>query len=222
MTVRFIEEAVPIPAGLGDLDAFRRWAQSDDFPRHGRFAFLRGQLWVDMAMEQAFSHNRVKVRFTTVLEGLVEADDLGYVFGDRMLLSNATAGVSNEPDVMFVSFAALDAGRVTLVPGADGGVVEVVGAPDMVLEVVSNSSVRQDTRVLVEDYWRAGIPEYWLVDARGETPAFDILRPGSDGYVRTRRQTGGWVKSQVFGRSFRLTQTADRRGNPRYDVEVRA
>ena len=56
---------------------------------------------------------------------------------------------------------------------------------------------------------------------RGETPVFDILRPGPGGYVRTRRQTGGWVKSQVFGRSFRLTQTADRRGNPRYDVEVR-
>jgi Uma2 family endonuclease len=221
MTVRFYDETVQIPAGITDLDGFRRWAKSAEFPRHGRFAFLRGNVWVDMTMEQAFSHNRVKVRFTTVLEGIVEGDGFGYVFGDRMLFSNPAAGVSNEPDVMFVSFDRLEAGRVTLVPGAEGGFVEVLGSPDMVLEVVSNSSVREDTQVLVEDYWRAGIPEYWLVDARDETPTFEIMRSGPDGYIRTRRQSGGWLKSQVFGRSFRFTQAADSRGNPRYAVEVR-
>jgi Uma2 family endonuclease len=221
MTVQFYEEAVQIPAGIADLDGFRRWAKSAEFPRRGRFAFLRGKLWVDMSMEQAFSHNRVKLRFTSVLDEMVRAGESGYVFGDRMLLSNPTAGVSNEPDVMYVSFAALDTGRVTLVPGADGGFVEVLGSPDMVLEVVSNSSAREDTQVLVEDYWRAGIPEYWLVDARGEAPAFDILRAGPDGYVRTRRQSGGWLKSPVFGRSFRFTRSADARGNPRYEVGVR-
>jgi Uma2 family endonuclease len=221
MAVRFYEEAVQIPAGINDLDAFRHWAKSDDYPRRGRFAFLRGKLWVDMSMEQAFSHNRVKVRFTTVLDDLVAADDSGYVFGDRMLLSNPAAGVSNEPDVMYVSFASLDAGRASLVPGAEGGFVEVLGSPDMVLEVVSNSSVRQDTRELVEDYWRAGIAEYWLVDARGEQPVFDLLRSGADGYVRARRQSGGWLKSQVFGRSFRFTQSTDARGFPQYAVDVR-
>jgi Uma2 family endonuclease len=221
MTARFYEETVQIPAGISDLDGFRRWAKSADFPRHGRFSFLQGKLWVDMTMEQAFSHNHVKLQFTMVLKNLVEADELGYVFGDRMLFSNPSAGVSNEPDAMFVSFDGLDAGRVTLVPGADGGFVEVLGSPDMVLEVVSNSSAREDKEVLVEDYYRAGIPEYWLVDARGETPEFDILRAAPDGYTRTRRQSGGWLKSQVFGRSFRFTQSADSRGNPRYEVEVR-
>jgi Uma2 family endonuclease len=92
----------------------------------------------------------------------------------------------------------------------------------MVLEVVSNSSMRKDTQELVEDYFRAGIQEYWLIDARGETPEFDILRAGPDSYIRTRRQSGGWLKSQVFGRSFRFTQSTDSRGNPRYEVEVRA
>src|SRR3954447_9929038 len=109
MTVRFYEEVVQIPAGITDVDGFRRWAKSAEFPRHGRFAFLRGKLWVDMSMEQAFSHNHVKLQFTMVLKNLVEADELGYVFGDRMLLSNPTADVSNEPDAMFVSFDGLDA-----------------------------------------------------------------------------------------------------------------
>lgn len=221
MTVRFYEETVQIPAGIGNLDAFRRWAKSEDFPRHGRFAFLRGKLWVNMTMEQAFSHNRVKVRFTTVLEQLVGTGERGYIFGDGMFVSNPEAGVSNEPDVMFVSFESLDAGRASLTPSADGGFVEVLGSPDMVLEVVSNSSARQDTQELVEDYFQAGIPEYWLVDARGETLKFDILRAGPEGYVRTRRQSDGWLKSQVFGRSFRFTRSTDWRGNPQYDVEVR-
>jgi Uma2 family endonuclease len=92
----------------------------------------------------------------------------------------------------------------------------------MVLEVVGNSSVRKDTEELVEDYWRAGILEYWLVDARGDAPAFDIFRPGPGGYVRTRRQAGGWLKSHVFGRSFRFTRSTDPLGHPRYGVEVRS
>jgi Uma2 family endonuclease len=222
MAVRFYDETVQIPAGISNLNAFRRWAKSEDFPRHGRFAFLRGKLWVDMTMEQAFSHNQVKVQFTAVLNRLIQTEELGYIFGDGMLFSNPTAGVSNEPDVMYLSFESLDAGRVTLVPGADGGFVEVLGAPDMVLEVVSNSSVRQDTQELVQDYFRAGIPEYWLVDARGETPKFDILRAGPGGYIRARRQSDGWLKSQVFGQSFRFTQSTDARGNPRYEVEIRS
>ena len=72
-------------------------------------------------MEQAFSHNQVKLQFTMVLKALVQADELGYVFADRMLLSNPRAGVSNEPDAMFVSFDGLDAGRVTLVPSTEAG-----------------------------------------------------------------------------------------------------
>jgi Uma2 family endonuclease len=222
MTVQFYQETVQIPAGINDLDAFRRWAKSDDFPRCGRFAFLRGKVWVDMTMEQAFSHNQVKLEFTMVLKALVRGDELGYVFGDRMLLSNPIAVVSNEPDAMFVSFESLDAGRVSLVPGAEGGFVEVLGSPDMVLEVLSNSSVRKDTQELAEDYFQAGIAEYWLVDARGESPVFDILRAGPEGYVRTPRQSDGWLKSQVFDRSFRFTQSTDSRGNPKYDVEMRA
>ena len=68
----------------------------------------------------------------------------------------------------------------------------------MVLEVVSNSSVRQDTQELVEDYFWAGIPEYWLVDARGETPVFEIhgasrgLCPHAAASWRLAQIAGSW------------------------------
>jgi Uma2 family endonuclease len=91
----------------------------------------------------------------------------------------------------------------------------------MVLEVVSTTSERKDTMTLRDLYWRAGIPEYWLVDARGEEPAFAILRHGARGYAATRPQAGGWLRSRVFGRSFRFSQRPGPLGHPQYSVEVR-
>lgn len=67
-------------------------------------------------------------------------------------------------------------------------------------------------------YWLAGIPEYWLVDARGDTVEFTIYQRGAKGYVVARRQ-GGWIKSKVFGASFRLTRGADDLGHPEFTLE---
>lgn len=85
----------------------------------------------------------------------------------------------------------------------------------MVLEVVSPSSVQKDIATLRDLYCRAAIPEYWLVDARRATPAFTIFRHTERGYVPGCKP-GGWLKSRVFGKSFRLTRQADERGNPEY------
>jgi len=98
--------------------------------------------------------------------------------------------------------------------------VELEGAPDMVLEVVSQSCVQKDTVVLRDLYWRAGIREYWLVDVRVEKLRFDILSRGGRGYL-TVRKSSGWAKSAVFGSSFRLTQKSDRLGYPEYTLTVR-
>ena len=73
---------------------------------------------------------------------------------------------------------------------------------------------------LPELYWRAGIPEYWLVDARSSRLQFDIFEYQSDGYATVRKQ-GGWTQSQVFGKSFRLSRRIDDEGNPEYSLSVR-
>jgi hypothetical protein len=214
-----LQESIRIPPGLEDLEAFRRWARSDDFPEHGRFAYLRGEIWVDLSMEQAFTHNQVKTRYSGVLDPLALADGQGYYFSDGMLLSIPEVDLSTIPDGFFVTFAALREGRVRLLEGAEGGYVELVGSPDMVLEVVSKNSVRKDTKVLRALYWEAGIPEYWLVDARGQAPRFDLLRHGAKGYTATRPHDG-WLHSRVFGRAFRFTQDTDPLGHPRYTLAV--
>jgi Putative restriction endonuclease len=102
-----IEDRVRIPAGLDSLEAFRNWARSEEFPEHGRYAYLDGETRVDLSMEQPYTHNRVKTKITTTLDALVDEMGSGEVFADGILLTNVTANLSTEPDLMFVSFEAL-------------------------------------------------------------------------------------------------------------------
>ena len=90
----------------------------------------------------------------------------------------------------------------------------------MVLEVLSRSSVHKDTVVLRQAYWEAEIQEYWLVDARSEPLKLEILRHTPKGYGATRKQ-GGWLKSEVFGKAFQLTQSKSALGHPEFTLAVR-
>ena len=211
---------VVIPDWVNDLESFRGWADADDFPETGRIWFLPGGVWVDMSKEQIFTHVLVKTEFTIVVGGLVKAGGIGLYFTDGAFFSNEDADIAGKPDGLFVSTAGLESKKVRLVEGMEKGHLEVEGAPDMVLEVVSASSVRKDKVILREAYWRAGITEYWLVDARKEPLLFDILRHTARGYVTTRKQQG-WIKSGVFGKSFRLTQAVDARGDLHFTLAVR-
>jgi Uma2 family endonuclease len=221
MTTVIVESTqVTIPASVVDHESFRRWARSDDFPEAGRVCFFNDEVWVDMSKEQIFSHNQVKHEYNMVLGGIAKQLRLGRYFPDGVLLSNEEAGLTCQPDGTFVSRQRLREGKVRLRQGAQIGYVELEGAADMVLEVVSASSVEKDTEILRELYARAGISEYWLVDARAEPLVFEILRLAPKGYVPVRKQ-GGWLKSIVFGKSFRLIQHKDELGHPEFSLEYR-
>lgn len=219
MATLVLEDEVRIPERLTGLRAFRRWVRSPEFPTRGRFAFLAGEVWVEMSPEEMFWHNQVKGEIGRVLAGLALAPGLGRYFHDRVLVSNPKANLSTEPDGTFVSFEALRDGRVRWVKGEEG-YVEMEGTPDMVLEVVSSSSVRKDTIVLRELYWLAGVREYWLVDARGGALRFDLLRRTRAGYASAPARDG-WRRSRVFSMAFELTSRQDEMGYPQYLLRAR-
>lgn len=204
-----ISDSVRIPKSITDLESFRRWACSESFPEQGRISYLAGEIWVDLSMEQLFSHNALKAEMNAVLSALVKLLGLGYFFINGARLSNPDANLSVEPDGLFVSYASIRTARVRLIEGAKSGFIELEGSPDMALEIVSDESIHKDTEILRDLYWRAGVTEYWLMDARREPLRFDILRRTARGYVATRRQ-GGWLKSAVFGKAFALEQGMDR------------
>ena len=212
--------SVSIPSWVVDHDSFRQWFYQPDFPEEGRVSFLNGEVIFDMSQEQIYSHIRMKMVISRVLDALATRRKLGVFYPDGLLLSHLSAAVSNNPDGVFVANASFENELVRLVDGAKQGFIELEGSPDMVLEVVSDSSVRKDYELLREAYWKAGVREYWLVDARGERLEFQILKHGGKGYSQVRA-VGGWIKSAVFKKSFRLIATKNHLGQPDFELQVR-
>ena len=213
-----INGSAHIPHWVIDHESFRRWARSNAFPERGQFFYLDGTFWVDLSMETLI-HNQIKNAILIVLGSIVTNEALGRVLGDRMMLTHPGAGLSCEPDLMFIANASLHDGAVILREGNTS--LEVEGSPDMALEVVSKSSVQKDTVAFKELYARAAIAEYWIVDSTAEKPELVIYRLTDGKYLTVRRQDG-WVKSKVFGRSFRLTSRKDAQGMSQFELEIKA
>jgi Uma2 family endonuclease len=57
------------------------------------------------------------------------------------------------------------------------------GAPDLVIEILSDSSMITDRKVKAEKYRQAGVKEYWIVDAGGPIVSVNLLEDGQ--YVST-------------------------------------
>jgi Uma2 family endonuclease len=211
-----------VPPDVCTLEGFRAWASADDFPERVRVTYLDGEVYLDMSNEEINTHIALKTRLIGTLGSLVEALNLGHFYGDGVLLVNEEGRVSNNPDAVFLSRATLETRRVRLVPRRGGEHLyrELEGTPDWVLEVVNDGSVHKDTVRLREGYHRAGIPEYWLVDARGETLSFQILLRRKTGYAASPGRDG-WQRSRVFERSFRLERVLDEFGLWEYTLHVR-
>jgi len=218
------EEQVEVPLGLRSLEDFRRWTKSDEFPELGRVDFLAGRIEVDMSPEDFFCHGTLKAEIFGMLYQRVKRDGLGYLVTDRTRVSCPAAGWSAEPDIVFVSNETLESGHARLVAkssGEPGRYVELEGAPDLIVEVVSDRSVAKDTQRLPEAFFKAGVGEFWLADARIEPVVFQIHRPGEAGYQAVEADAQGFQLSTVFGCSFRLDARRDARGNWVFDLGVK-
>ncbi len=221
-TTILLEEQIEIPANLDSLAAFRAWATSDDFPERGRIDFLGGRIEVDMSPEDLYCHGTLKVELVGAFRGRVKADSLGSLFTDSTRVSCPAAGVSAEPDLVFVSEESLDAGRVRPIAKSTGEpdrYVELEGPPDLIVEIVSDASVRKDTERLPLAYYAAGVSEYWLVDARGKDLIFLIHRRGPAAYEPVEADADGYQHSAVFERRYRLDRGRNARGRVEFDLK---
>jgi Uma2 family endonuclease len=91
-----------------------------------------------------------------------------------------------------------------------------------VVEVVSNSSMGKDRKRLPALYAQAGVPELWLVDARADTPAFEVWSLKAGGYeqvVADGPPPDRWTSSPVLGCRFRLQRRMVREGHFVYNLE---
>ena len=104
------------------------------------------------------THQRVLLELATLINAFIKADKLGRAF-------IAPFGVVLEPnsDVQPDLFVALDASLPNL--REDG----FFGAPDLIVEIISPSSIKLDRSTKFKLYERTGVGEYWIVDTKNQS-----------------------------------------------------
>ncbi len=203
-TTSLTEEA---PVSFDTLADFRSWVHSADQAERGRFTYINGGFEIDLSPERISGHNEIKSELYATLGLIVRQRQLGKVFPDGALLVNDDANLGCEPDMMFCSWETLRSRRVTFRAWKrdDDGDVELFGSPDLVVEVISNSSWRKDTVELRQAYFTAGIREYWLIDGRSDDITFEVLVRGESEFIPVPPSANGFRKPSTFGASFRLS-----------------
>ena len=218
------EENFPIPSEAHTYEGFLRWIESDEFPESGRIDFLAGEIDADMCSEAIDTHGSPKIAIIRTFGALVLDSDLGDVQTSTTRFNSPLAAVSTEPDVVVVLRESIESGRVRLAPSVRKGPEKIMafeGAADLIVEIVSDSSVSKDLKRLPELYARAGVRELWQVDARGKDLRFDVLSLQGDRYAAVPADAEGWCRSPVLGRSFRLVRYSQPPFPWRYRLEHR-
>ncbi|MEK7728084.1 MAG: Uma2 family endonuclease [candidate division KSB1 bacterium] len=149
MIVDIVTQPLPRKAPPRELVTFEEFC---DIVREEQKADLIDGI-IHMATPPTLEHEDQFGFLFTILRGYVRHKGLGTVLGSRaaMLLSEEDAP---EPDLMFISKAKL--------PQAKGKAL--LGAADLVVEIVSPSSRWIDLQKKKELYARFEVPEYWIID----------------------------------------------------------
>lgn len=192
------------------LERFRDWAHSDLYPEFGKFSYIQGVLEAEMSPESLHEHNSVKTRVSAALCNLTDELQLGEVYSDGSMYVNEEVGLATEPDVLLCTWESLESGRAKLRPykNSKKGLVELHGTPDLMVEIISPSSTKKDKVRLKKAYFECGIPEYWLIDARGKKLDFKLFVRGEQEYQAVSADVDGYLYSPLLKRAVFLGRTS--------------
>lgn len=115
------------------------------------------------------THQRILFELTLIIGSHVKINQLGRVlFAPFGVVLDDFDDV--QPDLMFVSSAKQDIIR------EDG----IFGVPDLVVEIISPSSIRTDRGKKFKLYERMSVPEYWIVDINNRS--VEVYQRQESGY----------------------------------------
>ncbi len=164
MTAKYAAQTEQLPAqGEWTYDDYAR------LPEDGkRFEVIRGELYKSVAPRPL--HQRVITRLAFFLEGYLQESKLGTAFAAPIdVILPDSLGEPVQPDIVVIHRENLPV----------VGELNIQGAPDLVMEVLSPSNPYHDVRLKYEIYAEAGVPEYWIIDPRERTAEIHVLRDGS-------------------------------------------
>jgi Uma2 family endonuclease len=207
-----------IPPEALSLEGFRNWLASlgEEAPR---MCFSEGRLHIEMSPQDYETHGPIVDAINDALARRARELGIGRYFRPPSWFTDERGQLSTEPDGFLVRWESIRAGLVRINPERT---TELLGRPDMALEVVSTTSRKKDTVDLVRDYARAGVSEYWIADALRGDASLRILLLGPDGaYTAQTPDSAGWIASPMYQAAVRLRRTRDRAGWVEYELDVR-
>jgi Uma2 family endonuclease len=110
-------------------------------------------------------HDELSGFLRILLDAYLSLTGGGRVFQDPMLMRLPNVPSLRAPDVQVLLPNNLDKRQKN----------EVVGAADLVIEIVSTRSRRIDTYEKVGEYERGGVKEYWVIDPQRKFARFYVL-----------------------------------------------
>lgn len=144
-----------------------------------------------MASPPTFEHEDLFGFLLMILRGFVREKGLGHVLGSRaaMKLSEFNAP---EPDLMFISKA-----RLAQCKGK-----ALLGAADLVVEIISPGSRKLDLGEKKELYAEYGVLEYWVIDPfrqeaffwKNQDGVWEELPADANGVVCSAAVPGFWLR----------------------------
>ena len=131
--------------------------------------------WVDgeviFFMPAIIRHQRVVAFLVKLLGTYVDLFALGEVLGSQTGMRTIPGRAFREPDLLFVGTERM--------PHVTKDWVE--GGADLVVELISDDSVRRDRVEKFDEYAAIGIPEYWILDTRDGKAQADFYHRGPSG-----------------------------------------
>jgi len=138
-----------------------------------RYELLEGEL-VPMPPSPGESHQRVSIGLASSLYRFVKEHQLGRVYEAPFDVVLGEPGDERvvQPDILFISKTQ----RPMIHPE------EIRGAPDLVVEILSDATAEKDRTYKRRLYARYGVKEYWLVDPEEQT--IEVLELRRRGFER--------------------------------------
>ena len=121
-----------------------------------------------MAPSASAYHNRSMFRLAVEIENYTRKNKCGYVFTDNIDV-HLPDGSLYRPDLVVVK-------------SENAGIIDwnktITGVPDMVVEILSQSTKRNDFSIKKDTYEANGVKEYWIVDPFFKSVMVYLLRDG--------------------------------------------
>ena len=199
-----------LPDHIAELQAFleaeqrRRGQFIEEMAESTKAEFINGEIIIHSPARM--THLEVSLDTAILLRKYVNLHGLGKVFHEKCLIRCRRNDY--EPDIVFFQSAKTQ--------GWDG-TLKIFPPPDLIVEVLSPSTERNDRTVKFQDYAAHGVSEYWIIDADARVVEQYALPSGASAYTLHARveADGRLVSPTISGFDVPAAALFDARENQR-------